>query len=337
MTDILFLGAGAVGGPIAGWLSEAGHRVRVLARGATADAIETHGIVWNEARSPLVRHAQRVEVVRDLRATTRPELVVVGVKTRSLSSVLSELGEVFGDELLVAGLQNGIEVLRVLPANFRRSALALVHFNAWVDSPGVYGVQERGPLVVAPFSTTRADDVRFVADHLATATTVVRADSARDAALCKMVVNLTGSLQTLLALHERPADDPAALQWLLTTLVDEGVRTARAAGVREVRVPGTPPWVALGLAASLPRGLTRPFFERNLRKMRVSSLAQDVARGARDTELDAIHGELVRMAESLRVDAPVARTVLRLLESRLAERPFQPMHASEVAREVRRA
>lgn len=337
MTDILFVGAGAVGGPIAGWLADAGHRVQVLARGATADAIEKNGIVWYEANAPKVRKASEVQVVRTLRATTRPELVVVGVKTRGLSPVLDELREAFGDQLLVAGLQNGIEVLRTLPSAFRRSTLALVHFNGWVDAPGVYGVQEKGSLCVAPFATTRADDARFVADRLATATTVVRAESARDAALCKMVLNLSGSLQTLIALHERPPDDPAALQWLLTSMVDEGVRTLRAAGVREVRVPGTPPWLALGLAASLPRPLTKPFFERNLRRMRMSSLAQDVARGATETEVDAIHGELVRMAENLRVDAPVGRTVLRLLESRLATTPFEPMHASEVAREVRRA
>lgn len=337
MTDILLVGAGAVGGPIAGWLAEAGHRVQVLARGATADAIEAEGLVWYESARPEVRHAPRVSVVRSLARSTRPELVIVGVKTPALASMLDELASTFDDRLLVAGLQNGIEVLRILPARFRRSALAIVHFNGWVDAPGVYGVQERGSLVVAPFPTTRADDARFVADRLATATTVVRAPNARDAALCKMVLNLSGSLQTLLALHEKPADDPAAVQWLLTTMVGEGIATLKAAGVREVTAPGTPPWAALGLARALPSVLTRPFFERNLRRMRVSSLAQDVAHGASATELDAIHGELVRMSETLGVRAPVMKTVYRLLEARLDEPVFRPMRASELVTEVRRA
>ncbi len=336
MTDILFVGAGAVGGPIAAWLAEAGHRVRVVARGATADALEKSGIAWYTADSPSKPHVARVEVVRDLATASRPELVIVGVKTAALEGCLKELRARFDDRLLVVGLQNGIEVLRILPAIFPRSALAIVHFNAWPDAPGLYGVQKRGPLLVVPMPTTSDEETRFVADTLADATTASRARKARDAVLCKMVVNLAGSLQTLLALHTRPPDDLDALQWLLSSMMAEGVRTLKAAGVSEVKVPGTPPWLVMELAATLPRPLVRPLFAAILRKMKKSSLAQDVERGVTDTELDAIHGELVRLAETHGVEVPVMRTVLRLLEPRLSQRPFRPMQASEVAREARK-
>lgn len=328
------VGAGAIGAPVAAWLVEGGHRVSVFARGATADALEANGIAWHAADAPNVRHHQRVQVLRALESGDRPDLVLVSVKTGALDEVLATLARTYGRELLVAGMQNGIEVLRILPSHFRRPLLALVHFNGWTESPGIHGVQTRGALVVAPLGNASSSDVETAIAILARATTVVRSDNARDAALCKMVLNLTGSLQALTALHETPADDPDALQALVSTLLAEGVAVIRAAGASEVRVPGTPAWLALRGAAIVPRMLTRPLFERNLRKMRVSSLAQDLARGVplEDTELDAIHGELVRLADAFGVAAPVMRLVLAELHTRFGGESQSPVAVSELAR-----
>jgi len=334
MAKILMIGAGAVGAPVAAWLVEGGHRVSVYARGATADALEAHGITWYAADAPNVRRTERVDVVRQLRAGDRPDLVLVSVKTSALDEVLSLLARTYGRELLVAGMQNGIEVLRILPAHFRRPLLALVHFNAWTEAPANHGVQSRGSLVVAKLGNATDADAVAVTSMLARATTIVRAESARDAALCKMVLNLTGSLQALTAFHATPADDRAALQWLLSTLLVEGVAVVRATGATEVVVPGSPRWLVLSASSYAPAALVRPVFERNLRKMRVSSLAQDLARGVplAETEFDAIHGELLRLAHAFGVQTPVMELVHAQMRERFSSLPHRPIPVSELAK-----
>lgn len=339
MANVLFVGAGAVGAPIAAWLVGAGHDVTVLARGATADALEGRGITWFLTDAPTKRATERVKVVRTLGGLAKPDLVVFAVKTSAMPAVMAQVSDAFGTDVRVVGLQNGIEALRTLPSVFSRSALALVHFNGFVDADGSFGLPQRGALVVAPLGHASEEDADVAARILRDATRVVRTERARDAVLCKMVVNLSGSLQTLTALHERPADDEPALQNVFSGLLVEGVAVVRAAGAREVRVPGTPPWVVMQASRVLPPVLTRPIFRRNVRKMRVSSLAQDVARGLSEseTELDVIHGELVRLADAFHVKAPIMRTVLRELRARLAKKPFEPMRVSELNRLTRTA
>lgn len=328
------VGAGAIGAPLAAWLVEGGHAVSVYARGATADAIEREGITWSAADAANVRKTERVDVVRSLRSGDRPDLVVVTVKTPALDEVLSLVARTYGRELLVAGTQNGIDVLRILPAHFRRPVLALVHFNGTIEAPAHFVVQSRGPLVVAPLGAATTKDADTAASILGRATTIVRSDRARDAALCKMVLNLTGSLQALTAWSEVPPDDPAALQALLSSMLSEGVDVVRATGASEVVVPGAPRWLLLAGSAMLPGTLTRPIFMRNLRKMKLSRLSQDLARGVplAETELEAIHGELVRLADVFGVRAKVMRLVLQELRSRFGDGPGTPIAVSALAR-----
>jgi len=73
------------------------------------------------------------------------------------------------------------------------------------------------------------------------------------------------------------------------------VRVVRAAGYREHRIAGLPPFALLHLLEALPGWLTGPMFKRELRAMQMSSMTQDVVlRGAQDTELELITGYTVQ-------------------------------------------
>lgn len=332
---LVVVGAGAVGGPLAAWFVERGDEVAVMARTATAHRLEREGIAYFVSDEGGALHRARPRVVRSLAEESPPDFVVVGVKARALGEVLDAVEAAFGRDVAVVSLLNGITPHRELPARFPRAIAALVHFNAWTEESGVHGLVSRGAIVVAPMVPGAAADAKRFAAALEGLVPAVYTDRGRDAALGKMVLNLSGSLQALTAFHRIPPDDADALQRLLTGLVAEGLEVVRAAGAREVRVPGTPPYVLLDAAARLPLFLTRRMFRKNLARMRVASLAQDVDRGIKDLELDGIHGELLRMADGSGLGVPILRTVYDELVRRLSLPTFEPLAVSVLERLVR--
>ena len=135
----------------------------------------------------------------------------------------------------------------------------------------------------------------------------------QDAIHTKIVVNLTNALDALVGRGARPLSNPAIFQRLLTQTLWEGVRTIRAAGHREYRLPGMPSFALLHLTATLPDWIMRPLFRRRLRAMRMSSMTQDVMlHGAQDTELESITGYIVDLAAQHGVPAPYNRAILKL-------------------------
>lgn len=333
MSSLLFVGPGAVGAPLAAWLSDAGHRVTVLSRGAVGERLALGGISW-ASRDPVSRGNARVRVITSLAEAERPDAVVFAMKSSGLAAAADDALAAFGKDVLVIGLQNGLDVQTVLPSRFPRTCFGIVHFNGWIEEDGTFVTQKRGPVLVTRGPFTTHADLDLAYGIFAPAVQSVRSPLGRDAALCKMVINLTGSLTALVGFPEHAPDDRAAFQRLLAGLLAEGVSVLRAEGVREVRVPGTPPWRLLRANALLPQAITRPVFEKNLGKMQKSSLAQDLEKGVRASasELPAIHGALVTLADARGVSAPILRGVYRLCMERMEQAPFTPMRVSEVAR-----
>jgi len=79
-------------------------------------------------------------------------------------------------------------------------------------------------------------------------------------------------------------------------------------------------------------------FERNVRKMVISSTAQDlIQRGGSDTELKTINGALLKIADRVGHPAPYNRTVYELCKREFAKQPFAPRDVTEVWEAVRAA
>jgi 2-dehydropantoate 2-reductase len=155
-------------------------------------------------------------------------------------------------------------------------------------------------------------------------------DRLQDAVRSKIVVNLTNALDALLGRGARQLSNLAVYQQLLTQALWEGVQVVRAAGYREHRIAGMPPFGLLHLVAVLPLWLTRPLFERRVSAMRMSSMTQDVVlRGAQDTELESITGYIVRLAAEHGVAVPYNGAIYRLGREKFHP-GFEPLSPEQV-------
>lgn len=102
---VCIYGAGAIGGWIGVRLARAGHEVSVVARGATLQQLQAHGLRLQEAGE-----ARSVPV----RASAAPaelgvqDLVVVAVKAPAMADVARAIGPLLGPDTMVLTAMNGV-------------------------------------------------------------------------------------------------------------------------------------------------------------------------------------------------------------------------------------
>lgn len=329
----LIIGAGAVGSSLGCWLAEAGVDVAFVARRNTRNTLRVEGIRVHTGPSS-ARIAAPVIHARPADAG-RPDLCILAVKTFALPEVLAETAAAFGRDMPVLALQNGLEVLRQVPAHFPASSFGVVHWNTWPREPGHFSTGRRGPLVLAaePANQALRDQI---AEAFAPALPIVRCDSPRDAALGKLVLNLNNALLTLLDWPRRTPSDFGLFQHWMVGLSAEGLAVVRAAGAREVRLPGVPPWWLIRAGARLPGWMTRGRFRQNLAVVGQTSMGQDLAAGRDHNELEDITGALLRLADETGADAPRNRFIHELARARFSRQPFVPVDIAELEQRYRR-
>jgi 2-dehydropantoate 2-reductase len=328
---ILFIGPGAIGASVAAWVAERCPSVFVMGHGESQAALRRSGITTYAFDQPNeTRRTVRVAVVDRPGDVADADIVVLAVKNYSLEAVARQVRDDLGERPIVVSMANGIDNQRILPRFFSRAIYCVIGYNARRDEPVVVGYQRKGPLLIGTPDNACRDALRQVQSILGRGCPTEITGRLQDAVHTKIVINLTNALDALVGRGAVPLSNLAAYQQLLSQTLWEGVRVIRAAGFREHRIAGIPPFALLHLVAALPGWLTRPLFKRELRAMRMSSMTQDVVlRGASDTELESITGYMVRLAAAHDVPAPYNRAIYRL--GRENFRPgFKPLSCDEV-------
>lgn len=330
--NVVIFGAGAVGATVGGWLAPHYEPLYFIDRDEVVSALKTRGITLYQGKNKERAETVRVKAATELGDVPTPDVIILAVKNYSLVPVAELIKKAVGDAPLIVALQNGVENQEVLPRYFSRVIYGIVGYNAWLDEPGVAGYQKRGPLVLGTILNQHCGELELMAEILNLGVETLITRRLQDAAHSKMIINLTNSLTTLIGHGFRPVSDPELFQKLLSRLTFEGVRIARAAGYRECPIGGMPSWALIAAAATLPSFLTRRAFEASVRKMVVSSMAQDVIqRGSGDSELESINGYFLRLAERHGVKAPFSRAVYELCKQRFnAASGFEPMDIRDV-------
>jgi 2-dehydropantoate 2-reductase len=330
---LLIFGAGPVGATVGGWIAAAGHpQVYFLDQGAVAEGMKQHGLtLYQGGAESTTTQSIQAHVIDRLADCCDADVVVLAVKNYSLDTVAGLVKAACGDRPIIVGLQNGVENQTILPKYFSRVLYGVIGYNAWMDAPGKVGYQKRGPVVLGTPDNSLQEELATVAALFGRGVETVVTNHLADVVHSKLVINLTNSVTTLIGHGLRPVSSVALLQRLLSNVLYEGVCVVKAAGFKECKIGGMPPWALLRASATLPQFLTRPLFKKNLAKMVMSSMAQDVIqRKAGDSELETINGYIVRLAEQTGTPAPYNRAIYALCRQEFAKPGFEPMDVKAV-------
>jgi 2-dehydropantoate 2-reductase len=102
---VCIYGAGAIGGWIGTRLARAGHEVSVVARGATLEALQMHGLRLETGGEVLTAPVRSSASPADLGVQ---DVVVVAVKAPAMTDVAKAIGPLLGSDTIVLTAMNGV-------------------------------------------------------------------------------------------------------------------------------------------------------------------------------------------------------------------------------------
>jgi 2-dehydropantoate 2-reductase len=298
---VAVIGAGGIGGLYGGLLARAGHTVAFLARGKHLDAIRARGL---EVRSAdFGTFVVRAEASADPADLGQADLVLFAVKTYDLEPAALAARQLLGPNASLLTFQNGLDAPEKVAAlvGEQHVLIGTTGLETTIVEPGVIGHLTPGHFVtVSELSGPPTPRVEQTVETLRGAGINVSAAPDGHRALWEKAWLLI-PMATITAICRAPIGpirefpETAAL---INTLLDEVTDVARAHGYD---LPET-------------RERARGWIERAPFTMK-ASMARDFERGTR-TELEALTGALVRMAEAKGVDVPVSRAAYAILKLR---------------------
>ncbi|WP_020200585.1 MULTISPECIES: 2-dehydropantoate 2-reductase [Cupriavidus] len=315
---VCIYGAGAIGGWIGVKLAEAGAQVSVVARGATLDALASHGLrlVEGEGQEAEPR-AVAVRASDDPAALGPQDLVVVAVKAPALASVAGRIAPLLGPDTTVLTAMNGVPwwfcdglgpafagkrlasvdpdgaIAAAIPA--RQTVGCVVHASCMLDAPGVVRNRQGRGLILGEASGQPSERVRALAAMFAGAGFDAKAsDRIQQDVWYKLWGNMT--MNPISALTGATSD---------RILGDELVRDFVTAVMLEAKAIGERCGITIDQAPADRLAVTL-----RLGAMKTSML-QDVEAG-RPVELDALVAAVRELGQITAVPTPFTNALLGL-------------------------
>jgi 2-dehydropantoate 2-reductase len=305
------MGAGAIGGYLGGRLRAAGVPVVLVGRQALAEQTGTRGL-----RLTALDGYDRTLRPGELEVATTPaplsdcDVVLVTVKSGATVAAARQLKPHLRDDATVVSFQNGVRNPSLLAAELGPRVLAaMVPFNVvWrADGhlhQGTSGVLhlEAGPRALP------------LLDALNRAGLPTRDEIDMRAVLWgKLLLNLNNPINALAGVPLRDELSTRAYRRVLAACQREALAALAQAGIAAQLGMPMPPALLPGLLR-LPNFLFRVIARSMIRidPQARSSMWEDLER-RRPTEVDALNGEVVRLAEAAGLPAPANATVMALV------------------------
>ena len=326
---IAVFGAGSIGCYVGGAWAAAGLDVTLIGRERFAKAIAEHGL----AISDYSGWKQRLEprFTTDPAALADADLIVVAVKGGATAEAGEAIARHAKPGATVVSFQNGIgnkAILAEALGDRFRLAQGTVPYNVIHLGEGRFHKGVAGKLVAED-----VPEMRRLAEAVAGSREPLRLSADMAGVLWgKLLINLNNAVNALSGLTLREELAQRGYRRVVAASQREALRILKQAGIAPARAGPLSPKM-------IPRVINSPdwLFEKVLaRRWKIddkarSSMADELMAGRR-TEIDQLNGEVVRLAESLGLDAPVNRRIVELV--RKAEDGAPPFRARELERLV---
>jgi 2-dehydropantoate 2-reductase len=311
---VLVMGAGAVGCWIGGGLRCAGVPVAIVGRTRVLGNLRRHGLTLTDLEGGTRRlSADALDLRESAEGLAAPAFVLLCVKSGATEPAAAELARTVPAGTLVVSMQNGVSNAATAQAAAPGLHVkpGMVPYNIAELAPGHYHRGTSGVLAAQDDVRLRPWLPRFAQGG---APLQLHADLA-PLQWGKLLLNLNNAVNALSGLPLRAQLLQREYRLCMAALIDEALQALRAAGITPARLTPLPP-AALPAALRLPTAIFRVLAARMLRidaKAR-TSMADDLAHG-RATEIDALCGEVVRLARQHGTAAPVNERICELVRA----------------------
>ncbi len=304
------LGAGAIGAHVGLRLAAAGADVTLIGRPRLIEARAKGRLEAVTLDHRSVPAPASLTCSTDPAALREVEVCLITVKSHDSESAARQLAEQLPREAIVVSLQNGLRNAEVLRRSGLASALAgMISFNVFVDGDR-YRQATSGPILVEDDARARPQ-LRRLAEAMRAAGLEFELRSDMQAVLAgKLLLNLNNAVCTLAGVSIAASLRSRDLRRCFAASMREGLQIFAGAGVPVATIGRLPPRLIVHLLP-LPDAIVLRVAKSliTIDPAARSSTLQDLERG-KQTEIDALDGELVRLADERNLPCPIHRFIV---------------------------
>jgi 2-dehydropantoate 2-reductase len=313
MKQVLFVGAGAVGGYFGAHLARNNPNVAFLLRPRTLAAVAKNGLTIRSA----IGESFTVHplVASDPRELPQPDLIVLGVKAYDLEETMVQLEPVLKPDTTILTLQNGVTIEDTLMARFGRERIVggVAFIYSRIVEPGVIDHYKKGMMTIGEPMGMESPRLQAIASLWKEAgIPCFITKDIRRAKWEKMCWNCVFNPLTVV-LNDRVAKalDHPELQPVITTIVREVSAVAMAAH----RVP---------LDEDMPEKVVK--WSQELRDIHTSMY--DDWKAGRRTEIDELNGYITAKGKEFGVPTPMNEMLTAFIKAMTGPDPQPSAGAS---------
>jgi len=331
---VVIVGAGAVGGVLAGYLAKAGHPVVLVEqdpqhrRAIELDGLRFRTFTSNDVfRLPVVAKPSDVDFADG-------DVAIVAVKAFDSAEAYAALASTAGRSLPVFSAQNGMGNDAIAADYFDDSNGIVVLFNGTRLLPGEVTQTFPGLNEIGSYPTGVGASAQALLELFETTLLPVKPTECLEVMRWnKLLLNLSNPISALLGRPSHEVRGDLAIRAFITEVYGEGRTVLEAAGIRYADDEG-----AGGFEERL-RQLTdsghTPDPPSDASFVGYVSMTQDLMRRSGQTEAHWINGEIVRLGAANGVPTPLNQTLQELVEEVARDRAGAGTHTlAELRAEV---
>lgn len=314
MPTIAVFGAGSIGCYVGGRLAAAGSKVILIGRQYTVGAVMENGLTLSDFRgySAQVEPGQ-LTLATDATAAAGADLVLVTVKSGATEAAARALEYSLKTSAVVVSLQNGLHNAALLQQSLARQTVlaGMVPFNVTQPRPAHFHQGSEGDIVVERSALLE----RFLPAFAAAGLPLTLCEDIAPVQWAKLLFNLNNAVNALSGLPLKTELSQRAYREVLAAAQREAIALLREQRQPLARLTPLPArWIPALL--EVPDPVFRLLANRMLAidPQARSSMQDDLGAG-RKTEVEALQGEVLRLARSRQREAPVNARLLELVHA----------------------
>jgi len=298
MKQILFVGAGSVGGFFGAHLAKNNANVSFLLRPKTLEAVKRNGLTIRSAGGSFT---VRPPVASDARELPKPDLIVLGVKAYDLDEVMDQIEPILTEKTVILTLQNGIDTEDRLIARIQRDCVVggVAYIYSKIAEPGVIDHYKKGAVAIGELMGYESERLLAIRDLFASAGIPCHlSKDLRRSKWEKMCWNCVFNPITVL-IDDRVANalDHPEMTGVIRQIVGECAAISAA-----LKVP---------LPLDMPERVVKASQE--IRDIHTSMY--DDWKAGRQTEIDYLNGFIVEQGRKLGIPTPVNEALTAMIKT----------------------
>jgi 2-dehydropantoate 2-reductase len=320
MMKIAVIGAGAIGGLVAGYLKLQGEDVSLTGHPAAVAAIKQEGLVISGVRGNFQLKLGVAE-----RLSYAPELAILATKTQDIAEAVNTNLKYLKSATILT-TQNGVRAETIAAEYLSEDRLvsSIVMFGATSLEPGKVVHNFEGAWIIGRLSGENDELVTRLSGRLNKIFPSLVSADLRGMKYLKVFVNANNCIPAILGKSMQEAFGDPQVSKLAIAVWKEGLEIVNAASIKLVSLPDFPlerltklTALPLSESAKIYSGIIAGLSKEPL----YGSVLQSIKRG-KPSEIDYLNGEFVALAEENNLSAPLNAKLVEMVHRVETEREY---------------